>query len=223
MSSYNEDLKLAELLEWLSPVHLKEIKGEGFSAKMKELRTILRSIDRVNIREFVDDRLVDQMEHFIKLDNEWFQEMDSTEQIDSFMEGSESFWDAKWIRNQFKLIPPFVRQGTKIPENIKKLYAESRHCFIFEQYSAAIVLSRAIIEIALKKKIGLSEESREWTAGKVVEKASEKRIINENTRWIANKVIKKADKILHQAELGDHQETLNALDHTKEFLEELFG
>jgi len=34
----------------------------------------------------------------------------------------------------------------------------------------------------------------------------------------------KADKILHQAKIIDeHQETLNVINHTKEFLEELFG
>lgn len=225
MDSYKEDLKLTEQLIWFYEFHRSGQKvNEEYLNKLDQFKKLLRGLDRINIREFVDNRLADHMETLLKLDNDWFQELDWVEQVDFFTEEvTDHFGISAWIRNQFKLIPPFVRQGTKIPENIKTLYGESRRCFIFEQYSAAIVLSRAIIEIALKKKIGLPEESKDWTAGKVVNKASEKRIINEKTRWIAEKVIKKADKILHQAELGEHQETLNILDHTKEFLEELFG
>lgn len=224
MNSYGEDLKLAELLDYFSPGHLKDIKGEGFSAKWKEFTNVLRRIDRINIREFVDKRIADKMPEWVDLDNEWFQEMDWVEQVDFFIEEvTDHFGISVWIRNQFKLKPPFVRQGTKIPEKIRKLYAESRRCFVFEQYSAAIVLSRAIIETVLKTKIGLAEESRSWTAGIVLDKAFEKGIIKENACWIAHKVIKNADKILHQAKIAEQQEALNAIDHTKEFLEVLFG
>jgi hypothetical protein len=223
MGSYSEEVKLAEIINWFTTHRGEELKGED-SNKWEELKILLRGIDRINIREFVDNRLADHMEDLIEMDNKWFQELDWVEQVDFFIEEvTDHFGISVWIRNQFQLKPPFVRQGTKIPENIRKLYAESRRCFVFEQYSAAIVLSRAIIEIVLKKKIGLPDESRRWTAGVVLEKASEKKIINEHAYWIADKVIKNADKILHQGKIAEQQETLNAIDHTKEFLEELFG
>jgi hypothetical protein len=219
MNSYNEDLELSELLDWLG--NHKETEGE-YREKFTELTALIRYIDRINIREFVDNKLANNMEFFIKWDNEFFQELGSSGQIEFFIDSGLN-WPGVWARNLFNLVPPFVKQGVNIPENLRQLYAESRRCFIFEQHNAAVVLSRAIIEIALKKKIGLSEESKKWTAGFTLEKASEKKIISDSSYWIAKKVITNADTILHQGKNAERQETLNALDHTKQFLEELFG
>jgi len=225
MNSYSEDRKLDELLNYFSPAHLKDVKTEDYVAKWEELKSILRYIDRINIREFVSTRMADKMQELIDFDNKLFQEMDWVEQTDFFCESGEGHYGITvWMSKRFKLTPPFVRQGTKIPENIRRLYAESRRCFVFEQYNAAIVLSRAIIETVLKMKINLPEESRNWTAGKVLDKAVETQIITENAHWIARKVIKKAAKILHQAKITDEQqETLNVINDTKNFLEELFA
>lgn len=221
MSSYKEDLKLSELLDWLSRPENRS-NEEEFNKKFEELMDLLSEIDRINIREFIDNRLADKMEFLIKINNDFFQNLDSSEQI-SFFYNSGLHWPGVWARNMFKLIPPFIKQGVKIPENLKNLYAESRLCFIFEQFNAAVVLSRSIIEFSLKKKIGLPIESKDWTAGVVLEKALEKKIINDSIYWIAKKVVTKADKILHQGSSVDYQEALNALDHTKQFLEEIFG
>ena len=221
MSSYNEDLKLSELLDWFSN-HDKKLDEKEFNEKFDELMDLLGKIDRINIREFVNNKLADKMEILIKFNNDIFQGLDSSEQISFFYE-TGLHWPGVWARNMFKLVPPFIKQGVKIPENLKNLYTESRCCFIFEKFNAAVVLSRSIIEFALKKKIGLPIESKDWTAGVVLEKALEKKIINDSIYWIAKKVVTKADKILHQGSSVDYQETLNALDHTKQFLEELFG
>jgi len=221
MSSYKEDLKISELLGWLAS-H-KEIRNERqYEEKVNELKEDLRCIDRINIREFVSKTLADTTELLLEVDNQMFQGLTSSNQIETFYK-SRLHWPGVWARNMYKLVPPFVRQGVKIPENLKTLYAESRICFILEQFNAAVVLSRGIIELALKMKIGLSMESKDWTAGVVLEKAFEKKIINDSIYWIAQKIVTKADKILHQGQSVELQETLNSLDHTKQFLEELFG
>jgi len=221
MNSYNEDLKLSGLLDWLVS-HDRISDEKEWENKFDELTELLIEIDRINIREFVDSRQADKTEYLIKINNDFFQGLDSSEQISAFYDSGLN-WPGFWARNMFILVPPFVKQGVKIPENLKNLYAESRHCFIFEQFNVAVVLSRAIIELALKMKIGLPMESKDWTAGVVLEKALDKKIINDSVYWIAKKVITTADKILHQGENIEHQETLNALDHTRQFLEELFG
>jgi hypothetical protein len=220
MNSYNEDLKLSELLDWLAS-HNKKLCEREWNEKHEELMDILTWIDRIGMREFVHNKLADITQILIEINNDLFQKLSSSEQIHGFYE-SGLHWPGVWARNMFKLVPPFIKQGIRIPENLKTLYSESRRCFIFEQFNAAVVLSRGIIEVALKQKIGLPIESKKWTAGVVLEKALEKKIINDSVYWIANKVITKADKILHQGGNVDFQETLNALDHTKQFLEELF-
>ena len=221
MNSYKEDLRLFEILSWLRSHDWELYKNES-GEKLSELKRLLSEIDRINIREFVDKNLADLMEDWIKWDNKQFPELDADDQCVFFM-NSELHSPEIWANNMFKLVPPFVKQGVKIPENLKKLYAESRRCFIYQQYNAAIVLSRSIIEVGLKKKIGLPLESKDWTAGVVLEKALEKKMIKDSLYWIGKKVITKADKVLHQGENVEYQETLNALEHTKEFLEELFG
>jgi hypothetical protein len=219
MNSIQEDLRLSDLLDWLRS---HEKTQEGYNEKFDELMELIRGIDRINIREFVDNKLADNMESFIKWDNEFFQGLNSSEQIEFFIDSGLN-WPGVWTRNMFRLTPAFVKQGVKIPDNLKKLYAESRKCFIFEQFNSAIVLSRAIIEIALKNKIGLSVESKHWTAGEILDRAYEKKIIKDSAYWIGSKVITKANEILHQGRDVQHQETLNAIDHTKQFLEDLFG
>jgi len=173
MNSYNEDLKLSELLDWFS-THDKKLYEKEFNEKFDELTELLTQIDRVDIREFVDNKLADKMELLIKFNNDFFQGLGSSEQIGLFYE-SGLHWPGVWARNMFKLVPPFVKQGVKIPENLKNLYKESRYCFIFEQFNAAVVLSRSIIELALKKKIGSQMESKFGTAGEVLKEALKKK------------------------------------------------
>jgi hypothetical protein len=217
----DEEKRIVEILEWIKNNPDKEGTSE-FNEKQIELQTIFRFIDRIHIREYADKHLANYMEEFIRLSNEFFQDEGSDDQIHYAIE-SDLFYPGVYARNMFRLIPPFVKQGVKIPENISNLYAESRYCFVFEQFSAAIVLSRTIIETALKMKIGLAQASRDWTAGIVLQKAYERKIINDSAYSTAKKVIYNADNILHQAKNAEYKESLDALEHTKEFLEELFG
>jgi hypothetical protein len=212
MSKFSIDIKIFDLLSSDRP------DDEKF---LDELHDLLKDIDRINIREYFGSNHANIMVKLIKLNNRFIQN-EKENLIDIGIE-SNLCKPADFALNYFKLIPPFVRQGTKIPANFKNLYAESRLCFAFGQYSAAIALSRAIIEIALRNRIGLSEESRRWTAGVILEKAREIKIVDINIAWISEKVIRTADNILHRARTATERECLNALDHTKEVLEYLFG
>lgn len=220
MSNFSSDMKVLELLAFLYDPKNKLEESE-MQKKWNELDALVRVIDRIHIREYFNNAIADIIEHFLKQDNQIFQLEDPEFQLDSAIQ--LSLFHADYACNWYKLIPPFVRQGIKIPEKMKSLYAESRLCFVFKQYSAAIVLSRAIIETALKARIGLTEGSKNWTAGITLGKAVEKKIVDEKTYWIADKVIKSADRILHRSENATEKEALNALDHTKQFLEYLFG
>jgi hypothetical protein len=64
MSSYNEDLKLSELLAWFVNHDEKSYKEE-YEKKFSELMEILKEIDRINIREFVDNKLTDKTEALV--------------------------------------------------------------------------------------------------------------------------------------------------------------
>jgi hypothetical protein len=77
MNSYNEDLKLSELLDWFS-THDKKLYEKEFNEKFDELTELLTQIDRVDIREFVDNKLADKMELLIKFNNDFFQGLGSS-------------------------------------------------------------------------------------------------------------------------------------------------
>ena len=214
-------MKLFDLLTWFKN-HDEELHKDEWDKKNEELGCLLREVDRIHIREYVDNNAANLMELFIKLDNELVAKDDPCE-IAEFARDSGLVSAGAFGFSLFMLVPPFVKQGVKIPNRIRELYAESRYCFVFEQYSAAIVLSRAIIETVLKNKLGLSEDDRYWTAGRTLEKAKEKKLVIDKAFWVAKKVTKKADNILHRARKTDYKEAKNALNHTKEFLEDLFG
>jgi len=76
----------------------------------------------------------------------------------------------KFLNNYYKLKPPYVRPGTKIPQGIKNIYHESRWCFVYGQYSAAIALTRTVIETILKHKFNLEGDLND-----IIDSACEKR------------------------------------------------
>ena len=122
-----------------------------------------------------------------------------------------------FIRNYFKLTPPYVKVGTNIPEGIKNIYHESRWCFVYGQYSATIALSRTIIEAVLKDKYNIVGNLNE-----IIETAKNRRVISKQTAWYANKVRLFANKILHQARSGKENEAKDAIEHVRSFLEEIY-
>lgn len=221
MNNFSEDEKILELIISIFSPNSK-LNDQEKQEKQIELDKLLRSIDRIHVREYKNNKLARAIEGLLKDDNDIFQLEDLDDQIDAGI-NLGMFYPAVYACNMYKLVPPFVRHGVQIPEKMKSLYAESRYCFISEQYNAAIVLSRAIIELALKIKIGLPEESKKWTAGVTLERAREVKIIDEKSARIADEIIKNGDWILHRAKNATEEESLKALDHTKKVLEVLFG
>ena len=126
------------------------------------------------------------------------------------------------LERYYQLIPPYVKIGAKIPDNIKYLYNESRRCYINGQFSACVALSRAILETVMKKKFNLNENDTNLGAGKMLGRLLERKLISEQAHWLADKVIKRANSILHRAKGATGKNANNMLDHTKDFLEEVY-
>jgi len=123
----------------------------------------------------------------------------------------------KLFRNYFKLIPPYVKVGTKIPEGIQNIYHESRWCFVYGQYSATIALSRTVVETVLIDKFHI-----EGKLDVIIEEAKNRSIISSNTAWKIGNIRRSANRILHKAKPAKEQEAKNALDHVLDFLEEIY-
>jgi hypothetical protein len=139
------------------------------------------------------------------------------EEILDFHEDNELIERGRFARNYFKLIPPYVKVGTKIPEGIKNIYHESRWCFVYGQYSATIAMSRTVIETVLKDKYGLVGDLSE-----IIKTAENKCLISRQTAWYANEVRTFANRILHKAKPAKEHEAKNAIDHVLAFLEEIY-
>lgn len=139
------------------------------------------------------------------------------EEILDFHEDNELIERGRFVRNYFKLIPPYVKVGTKIPEGIQNIYHESRWCFVYGQYSATIALSRTVVETVLRDKFHI-----EGKLDVIIEEAKSRHIISDKTAWNMNKVRTAANQILHTAKTAKEQEAKNALDHVLVFLEEIY-
>jgi len=172
MSSYREDKEIIEILSKISKLrnqlgevdgkkpHLLSIKKrkrleEEEEKLFKEYDQLLIELDRIEIRHspigksFVD--LIRKFEAF-DLDEKWDYYY---EDILDFHEDGDLLNRGKFLNNYYKLKPPYVKTGTKIPQGIKNICHESRWCFVYGQYSAAIALSRTVIETVLKHEFNL--------------------------------------------------------------------
>ena len=139
------------------------------------------------------------------------------EEILEIYQDNELIERYKLFCNYFKLIPPYVKVGTNIPEGIQNIYHESRWCFVYGQYSATIALSRTVVETVLRDKFHI-----EGKLDIIIEEAKSRCIIGSNTAWKIDKVRTSANRILHKAEPATEKEAKNALDHVLDFLEEIY-
>jgi hypothetical protein len=142
---------------------------------------------------------------------------DHYEEILDFYQDNELIERYVFARNYFKLVPPYVKVGTNIPEGIQNIYYESRWCFVYGQYSATIALSRTVIETVLRDKFNI-----EGNLDVIIEEAKSRGIITGNTARKINKIRISANRILHKAKPAKEQEAKNALDHVLDFLEEIY-
>jgi len=125
-------------------------------------------------------------------------------------------------RNYYKLIPPYIDSCVKIPEHIKKLYAESRWCYVLQNYCAAVTLCRSILELSIKHKFGYDRDSSIGSVSRYLDTAFERKIISETAYDIAKDVILRANKVLHSGKIIREKQALDVVEKTKVFFEEIF-
>lgn len=235
MSSYSEDKKIFETLSkivnlekqlgeddgnkpCLLPVDKRKLLEEEKEKLQREYNLLLIELDRIEIRHSPDDKAcIDVLRYMTTFDlhEKWDYYY---EDILDFHEISGDLLDrGTFLNNYYKLKPPYVRTGTKIPQGIKNIYHESRWCFVYGQYSAAIALSRTVIDTILKHKFNF-----EGDLITIIDLAREKRFISQKAAWNAHKVRMLANKILHNANVATEKQAKNSLDHILDFIEEIY-
>jgi hypothetical protein len=180
----------------------------------------LIELDRVRIREapYPMNHLVDflQGHAYCSLDINTAWDNYSQDILD-YHQDNELIDRGRFVRNYFKLTPPYIKVGTRIPEGIQNIYHESRWCFVYGQYNAAVALCRTVIETVLRTKFHLYGDLNE-----VIKTAKERRLISDKTQWHANGVRILANKILHQAETISEKEAKDAIGYILVFLQEIY-
>jgi hypothetical protein len=231
MENYKEDSEFIRLIQEIIetdekldqavlPVEKKELLEKRSKELHSQYMTIMIQLDRIRIRETpyvkpIADLLRNKLGYGpVKIEDFW---ADYHEDILDFHEDNELIDRGAFARNYFKLIPPYVKAGTKIPEGIKNIYHESRWCFVYGQNSAAVALCRTVIETVLRDKFGI-----EGDLNAAIETAKNRGRISSNIAWNANKVRTLANRILHRANQAKELEAKNAIDHVLEFLEEIY-
>jgi hypothetical protein len=128
------------------------------------------------------------------------------------------------VLNYYEMTPPFVRRDVKIPAKLKDLYAESRWCYVLQLYRASVVLCRSIIEYSLKYKAGIDVDSSIGSIEKYLDSSFyNMRNISKEAHQIGHEVRKLANKVMHAGKDIQKTKALEAIDRTKDFLEDLFG
>ncbi len=229
---------------------LINLKSEG-NNETDEFNTVLGDwiglyflIDRFNI-QFVKDKKAE--EYIIKIMNsqlikpnwEFSKELAhltgiSPECANKFR---EEWWAGLLVGNDwndqyqryFQLIPPFVREGTDIPENIISLYAETRWCYIFAQFNACIALCRALVESIAKEVVGqkIGLDLKGGSEGSDLQRCL---FLLEKIKYISSScaqetriyLVKNANLVMHEGKLPSEENALNAIEITRHFLEEIY-
>ena len=214
-----------------------------FREKFDKFQTLMRYFDRINFAEYEEDdprvynwSLYTGSEYCGGLmdDDEICQEaLEKRGKSDPNIfigrpldaEGLELIgWDAleRAAINYYLLHPPLIKKGLKIPEHVKKLFAESRWCFVLQQYCAAVALSRTIIELAIKDKYGNDKEKERWAASWCLKNAKDDGIISEDVFLIGNDINKTANKVMHAGKMVEWKNALMVVEKTKDFLEGIY-
>lgn len=241
MTIYKEDEDLLQLIseliniqDKLEPDNNSKIKlvlsiderkklEDQWDELFRKINTTKIELDRIRIREtphhkaIVDFFRMSPVHGPVKQEN--FNDFweNHYEEILDFHTDNELLERGTFISNYYKLIPPYVKVGTAIPEGIKNIYHESRWCFVYGQYNATVAMSRTIIETVLKIKYRLSGDLND-----IIETAKERSLISSKTKLNAHRVRILANKILHRAESISEKEAKDAIDYTLIFLEEIY-
>lgn len=137
------------------------------------------------------------------------------------------------MKRYFELIPPYIRYGNKIPQPIRKLYAESRWCFIYGQYNACLTVNRAIIDAIIKEKKPVFliakkyeqnfKKKNPYSTGEfLIEFMKNSHITKDLQKDTYKFIVKIANDILHKAKSIGKDECLKALEIMNQFFEEIY-
>jgi len=204
---------------YLLSIEKKKRLEKELNETFEEYHLLLIELDRINIRHTPENKVyVDLFRHIVKNDcdlNEIWD--DYFTDILEIHEDGDLLNRGAFLYNYYKLKPPYVKIGTELPKGIKNIYHESRWSFVYGQYSAAIALSRTVIEVILKHKFNL-----EGNLNDIIDLAREKNIISKKAAWNAHKVRVLANKILHKANVATEKQAKNSLDHILDFIEEIY-
>lgn len=228
MSISNADKDFIELVKKLWAFETGDLSFKPNEKKKleAELHKAWLEQDRVELREYHDPNLAKAMGFLIQVtkDDPFKINEDCTDWHNWWGDEGLDNWPFH-IKRYFELVPPYVRVGSIIPQNIKTLYSESRWCFIYENFNACIVLSRGIIDAVSKQTNPLdkAKENNVYTK-KVVNLMKNEGIISPKLETnILEKIVYKANKILHQGETTSKEECLESIECVKTFLEDVYS
>jgi len=241
MTSFKEDEDLLKLIAELIYIHNKLHPDNNSNIKLilpaderkkledqyeeinNKLITTQIELDRIRIREtlhpkdvidFLRNKTVYRPIKTEDFDEFWYNHFG--EILDCYQD-NEFIERGVFLRNYFKLIPPYVKVGTNIPEGIQDIYHESRLCFVYGRYSAVIALSRTVIETVLKNKFHLEGNLKD-----IIEIAKDRGLISKGTTWNANKIRQVANATLHKAKPATEDQAKDSINYVLNFLEEIY-
>jgi hypothetical protein len=99
-----------------------------------------------------------------------------------------------------------------LEDSITMTWDEAAWCYVYGNYRATIVLSAALLEIALKYELFRRGYQKSGTLGKIIQESSKQRIISETTRALAKSINQRRNDVMHANIQIDRPESL--LSHT---------
>lgn len=193
-----------------------------------EFDNIWWGLDRINIREFKFKEYSEQIPSILQLLAKIGQtphhslEQGNIDTQDLFFSAQDlGLLDLySFLYEYYKLLPPYVKHGVKISPKVKKLFWESRICFIAELYNSSVAISRAIVETTIKQFLGT--EASDKYLKELIWEAYKKSGINSKAKGLALNINIEANNILHNEKLARKDEAMKIIDDTKNFIQEAY-
>mgnify|MGYP003984648103 CR=1 FL=1 len=230
-----------EMYAWISAS--QEQKWDGVDDRWEELWVKYYQWDRINIR-FMNPRVEDVLGVRSKMEimqeGDWplgkidpvlipFRDAMVNHFPNDALHGvAQDIWMEdeyyKWtfiVKRKFDLIPPFVKPGTPISEDICDLYAETRASYVAGQFRAAVALCRTVIECCIRKKLRKGSRD-EFILKDSLNALVNLKLITQETFSIAEDIRLRANKILHYGAPLNEKQALTFINDTKTFIEEFY-
>jgi len=224
------------------------MEREEFQKKIYHFENMMTHFDRINIAEYSYSKFHPALAQYISIHSatavhsssdlyntilqkgrEYFDKLEKGEILGQNLdtEGSNLLNNygnriENAARNYYDLYPPFVKVGVKIPRHIKQLYAESRWCYVLQNYCAAVALCRAILELTIKDKTGIDKDFPIVSTSRYLDEAYRKKLISKNSHGISKDIILKANKVMHAGKIIEKKHALQVVEKTKDFLQEMY-